>query len=78
MNRARKAAAKPKPRRRSPKAIATTVNGTRDMTGLGRTKIYELIAERKLKTVAVGRRRLVLIESIEALLRPSDAKRGAA
>jgi excisionase family DNA binding protein len=49
------------PRRQPPKRIATTVNDTCRITGLGRTKIYELIAEQKLETVAVGRRRLVNI-----------------
>ena len=51
------------PRREPPKRIAATVNDTCRITGLGRTKIYELIAEKKLKTVAVGRRRLVILKS---------------
>lgn len=48
--------------------IATTIDGTRRLSGLGTTKIYELINEGKLKTVTVGRRRLVKVDSIRALL----------
>jgi excisionase family DNA binding protein len=33
---------------------------------LGRTKLYELIADGKLKTVTVGRRRYVTVETIYA------------
>ena len=33
--------------------------------GIGRTAIYELIKEGKLKTVMIGRRRLVPTEAIE-------------
>lgn len=58
-------------RRQPPKPIAVTVADACHITGLGRTKVYELIAQQKLKAVAVGRRRLVLVESIEALLRPT-------
>jgi excisionase family DNA binding protein len=35
--------------------------------GLGRSKIYELIAEGKLATITIGRRRLVRLDSIRAL-----------
>lgn len=35
--------------------------------GLGRSKLYELIAEGRLETVAIGRRRLVRVESVRAL-----------
>jgi excisionase family DNA binding protein len=41
---------------------------TCQITGLGRTKIYELVAEGRLKATAIGRRRLVFYASIEALL----------
>jgi len=36
--------------------------------GLGRTSIYALINEGRLETVKIGRRRLVKVESIRALL----------
>ena len=51
-----------------PKRITATVKETCSMTGLGATKINELIRDGKLKSVAIGRRRLVFVESIEALL----------
>ena len=35
--------------------------------GLGRSKLYELIAERRLETVSIGRRRLVRVESVRNL-----------
>jgi excisionase family DNA binding protein len=35
--------------------------------GLGRSKLYELIAERRLETVTIGRRRLVRVDSVKAL-----------
>lgn len=38
--------------------------------GLGRSKIYDLIAEGKLQTVTIGRRRLVRVASIRALAGP--------
>lgn len=36
--------------------------------GIGRTTIYELIKDGKLKTVKIGRRRLVPSEAIEELI----------
>lgn len=35
--------------------------------GLGRSKVYNLIAEGRLETVTIGRRRLVRVESVKAL-----------
>jgi excisionase family DNA binding protein len=35
--------------------------------GLGRSKLYELIAEGRLETVSIGRRRLVRVESVRTL-----------
>jgi excisionase family DNA binding protein len=52
------------------KPISVTVQEARKLTGLGNTLIYELIKEGKLKSVAVGRRRLILYSSIERLLQP--------
>jgi len=47
--------------------IWTTVEGARHMSGLGRSKIYELIQEGVLKSTKVGGRRLVSVASIRAL-----------
>jgi excisionase family DNA binding protein len=50
--------------------IAVTVDDAQHLTGLGSTKIYELIQQGKLRSVTVGRRRLILSESIKTLLTP--------
>ena len=36
--------------------------------GIGRTGTYELIRDKKLKTVKIGRRRFVAIEAIEEFI----------
>ena len=60
--------------RRAPvKPLAVTVDETCRLGIGGRTKVYELIAEGKLKTALIGRRRLVIYESIEDLLHQSAA-----
>jgi excisionase family DNA binding protein len=48
--------------------ISVTVKTARKITGLGNTKIYELIKQGKLKTVAIGRRRLIIYTSLESLI----------
>jgi hypothetical protein len=37
-------------------------------SGLGRTKLYELIGEKQVATTTVGRRRLILVPSLRSLL----------
>ena len=59
-------------RREPPIPITKTIADTCRITGLGRTKIYDLVAKGKLKATTVGRRRLVFYASIEALLRGGD------
>ena len=48
--------------------ITVTIEGAKQATGLGTTKIYELINEGKLETVKVGRRTLIKVASLRALL----------
>ena len=55
-------------RRETPKPVSTTIDDACRMTGLGRTKIYELIGEGKLRTKTIGRRRLVMYASIDSLM----------
>src|SRR5690349_7439261 len=50
--------------------LAVHVDEAIETSGLGRTKIYALIKEGKLKTVAIGRRRLVVFSSLMALVAP--------
>lgn len=38
------------------------------MLGIGKTKLYELMASGELETIHIGRRRLVLQASIDALI----------
>jgi excisionase family DNA binding protein len=59
---------KRRPRREPLKPLTTTVNDACQITGLGRTKIYELIGSGVLETIAIGRRRLILYDSIEDLI----------
>ncbi|MEZ5842761.1 MAG: helix-turn-helix domain-containing protein [Hyphomicrobiaceae bacterium] len=48
--------------------IATSVNDTCRLLGIGRTLVYQLLGSGALQSVRIGRRRLVLVASIDALL----------
>jgi excisionase family DNA binding protein len=48
--------------------ITVTLKQATEASGLSVRKLYGLIAEGKLKSVTVGRRRLVLYKSLEELL----------
>lgn len=48
--------------------IAVTVKDATRMSGLGRTKLYELLGTGVLKSRRIGTRRLILVSSIERLL----------
>jgi excisionase family DNA binding protein len=48
--------------------LTCTINEAFEVTGLGRTKLYELIGEGHLATATVGRRRLVVVRSLLSLL----------
>jgi excisionase family DNA binding protein len=52
--------------------LACTVEEACEVTGLGRTKLYELIGDGRLDTTTIGRRRLVLVRSLLALLAAAD------
>ena len=51
--------------------VWVTVRTTKELTDLGTTKIYELIAAKHLRSIKVGRRRLVEYSSIENLINTS-------
>jgi excisionase family DNA binding protein len=55
--------------------LSCTIAEACEVTGLGRTKLYELIGDGHLVTTTVGRRRLVLVRSLLSLLenRSSEA-----
>lgn len=44
--------------------LTCTVAEACEATGLGRTKIYELIGNGRVKTTTIGRRRLVVVQSL--------------
>jgi excisionase family DNA binding protein len=55
--------------------IVTSVNGAAEALNLGRTSIYALIKEGRLRTVKLGRRTLIKVDSIHALLSQGDKPR---
>jgi excisionase family DNA binding protein len=54
--------------------LTCTIDEACQATGLGRTKLYELIGTGQLDTRTVGRRRLVLVRSLHSLLDASCSK----
>jgi hypothetical protein len=52
--------------------LTVTVATARKISGLGNTTIWALIKARKLETVRIGRRRLITVRSLEALLQPTQ------
>ena len=49
------------------KPITVTVATALAVTGLGRTKFYELVKQGRIRTVPIGRRTLVVYASLEEL-----------
>ena len=48
--------------------LTCTIDDACEVTGLGRTKLYELIGAGHIVTTTIGRRRLVVVRSLLALL----------
>jgi hypothetical protein len=48
--------------------ITVTIRRARELSGLGNTKIWELIKEKRLEVVRIDRRTLVRMNSLEKLL----------
>ena len=48
--------------------LTCTIAEACEVTGLGRTKFYELIGDGRVTTTTVGRRRLVIVQSLLALV----------
>lgn len=48
--------------------LTCTIAQACEATGLGRTKIYELIGSGRVTTTTVGRRRLIVMQSLLALV----------
>lgn len=49
------------------KPITVTIETAIALSSIKRTKLYQLINEGRLKTVTIGRRRLVVFSSLEEL-----------
>ncbi len=54
--------------------LSCTISEACAATGLGRTKLYELIGAGCVDTMLVGRRRLVIVKSLLHLIGPAQAK----
>jgi excisionase family DNA binding protein len=52
--------------------LTCTVAEACEVTGIGRTKLYELIGDGRLDTTTIGRRRLVLVRSLLSLLAAAE------
>lgn len=52
--------------------LTCTIAEACEASGLGRTKLYELITERQVDTTTIGRRRLVQVRSLRQLLKAGD------
>ena len=51
-----------------PDPVTITVPAAMKASGLGRTKLYELIARKEIESVRVGARRLIVFASLKARL----------
>lgn len=58
--------------------VVISVKAAKDALGLGMTRTYQLINDGSLETVKLGRRRLVKVASIKALVESGVAPRLAA
>ncbi len=53
-------------------ALAYTVNDAVQVSGLSRSSIYELIAEKKLRSILVAGRRLIPADALRELLQGAE------
>jgi hypothetical protein len=51
------------------KPLTVSVRTARRLLDIGNSKMWELIAEGRVQTISIGRKRLVLYHSLEALVR---------
>jgi hypothetical protein len=54
--------------RQSAKPLAVPVRRACEILGVGNTTMWGLIKDERVKTIAIGRRRLVVYASLEALV----------
>lgn len=48
--------------------LTATIKEACEITGLGKTTLYNLIATKRVESTTVGRRRLIRMDSLERLL----------
>jgi len=53
--------------------LTCTIDEACEATGLGRTKLYELIGGGHIDTITIGRRRLVQVRSLLQLVRVGES-----
>ncbi len=58
-------------------AVTVTVTDACHAIGVGRTILYELLAEKKLDSITIGRRRLITTESIRRLVADGTRRKAA-
>jgi hypothetical protein len=51
--------------------LTVTVPVALRLSGLGRTKLYEMIGKREIETVTIGSRRLIVLASLKRRLTPN-------
>jgi excisionase family DNA binding protein len=56
--------------------LTCTIDEACEATGLGRTKLYELIGAGRLATTTVGRRRLVIVRALQVLIDVNSSDAG--
>jgi excisionase family DNA binding protein len=55
----------------APRPLSVRVADASRLTGIGKTKLFELIADGTLETTSIGRRRLILYRSLQRLIEGS-------
>ena len=58
-----------------PRTLAVRVADASRLTGIGKTKLFELIADGTLETTSIGRRRLILYRSLQQLIEGTANRR---
>lgn len=56
--------------------LTCTIADACEVTGLGRTKLYQLIGHGQISTTTIGRRRLVLVPSLLSLIEGNQSHTG--
>jgi excisionase family DNA binding protein len=62
------------PKNTSMEPLAVSVEEAERISGIGRTKLYELLTSGAIKSRKVGRRRLVIVWSLRAYLEADDGE----